>query len=138
MGYALIGYPHVAYLLALEWIGKIIVSPISLPFLLGSPEHRAAMLGLGSPSYSAPVILPEGLEWSAGTSHAMHDEAVLFSAAGGIFRKRVRAAAHSVQGFADMHRTYAALAPLLASNAAPTSLPRNVRLAAMRSWLRWN
>lgn len=55
VGYALVGYPHVAYLLALEWVGKLIVSPISQPFLLGSPEHEAAVRGLARPAYAEPV-----------------------------------------------------------------------------------
>lgn len=66
VGYAIVGYPHVAYMLALEWVGKLIVSPISQPFLLGSPEHKAVVLGLVSPPYSEPVVLPDGVTWYAG------------------------------------------------------------------------
>lgn len=128
VGYALVGYPHVAYLLALEWVGKLIVSPISQPFLLGSPEHKAAVLGLASPAYAEPVVLPEGLEWFSGScpsTHAAHS--VVWSVTGGMFRKRVRATAHTAEVFGSMHCVYAALERLLP--ACPlASLPRSTQL----------
>ena len=127
VGYAIVGYPHVAYVLALEWIGKLIVSPVSQPFLLGSPEHKAVVLGLVSPPYSEPVVLPLGVTWYAGSCSEV---AVICSSHGGVFRKRVRAEARSAEFFCQMHRTYTALAPLLAvgTEPAPAPLPRNVRL----------
>lgn len=129
VGYAVIGYPHTAYLLALEWIGKLIVSPVSQPFFVGSAEHRAAVLGLACPVYSEPVVLPDGLMWHAGSCAAMDAQSVLWSTTGGVFRKRVRAGAHSAETFGEMHRVYTALSPLLDDGALPTApLPRNVRM----------
>ena len=128
VGYALVGYPHVAYLLALEWVGKLIVSPISQPFLLGSPEHKAAVGGLACPAYTEPVVLPEGLEWFSGScpsTHAAHS--VLWSTTGGVFRKRVRAAAHTAEAFGSMHRVYAALEQMLPTCPLDV-LPHSTRL----------
>ncbi|KAL3895673.1 MAG: hypothetical protein SGPRY_013455, partial [Prymnesium sp.] len=46
IGYGLIGFPHIGYFVALEWIGKLFMTPVSKPFLLGSEDHRAAVEAL--------------------------------------------------------------------------------------------
>lgn len=46
VGYGLISFPHIGYFVALEWVGKLFMSPVSKPFLLGSEDHRAAVEAL--------------------------------------------------------------------------------------------
>lgn len=109
-------------------VGKLIVSPISQPFLLGSPEHKAAINALARPAYAEPVLLPEGLRWFSGSclsTHASHS--VLWSTTAGMFRKRVRASAHSAEAFGSMHRVYTAL-ELALPDCPLASLPHRARL----------
>jgi hypothetical protein len=46
VGYALVALAHVGYLVGVEWVGKLLVRPISQPFFLGSPQHTAAVKAL--------------------------------------------------------------------------------------------
>jgi hypothetical protein len=128
IGYALLGFPHVGYVLVLEWVGILIVSPITQPFLIGSPEHQAAMRDLPIHAYADPVTIPDGLEWHAGSCPDMENGAVVWSCSGGLFRKRIRAGAHNATGFGRIYRVYSTIAPLLAVGPSPAALPRNVRL----------
>jgi len=46
LAFALAAFPHVGYLLAVEWAGKLLASVVSEPFFLGSPAHKAAVARL--------------------------------------------------------------------------------------------
>ncbi len=141
-GYAIVAFPHVAYLLALEWVGKLLLSPLSQPFFLGSPQHAAAVAALPQPSYATPEVVDLAVvrPWlsvvgaprqkqqlpsaDGGLKHARNAWCVH----GGTFRKLVRGDARSGAGFAAMHAAYAALAATLPGAPAHLHLPRSVRL----------
>jgi hypothetical protein len=44
--FGLAAFPHVGYLLAVEWVGTLHVTVVSEPFFLGSPSHAAAIARL--------------------------------------------------------------------------------------------
>ena len=44
--FGLAAFPHVGYLLAVEWVGTLHVTVVSEPFFLGSPGHAAAIARL--------------------------------------------------------------------------------------------
>ena len=56
LGYGLAAFPHVGYLLAVEWIGKLFVSIVSQPFFLGSPEHKTAVAALPDIDFAPYVV----------------------------------------------------------------------------------
>ena len=56
VGFGLAAFPHVGYLVAVEWIGKLFVSVVSQPFFLGSPEHEAAIVALPDRDYRGDVV----------------------------------------------------------------------------------
>ena len=127
-GYALVAFPHVGYLLALEMVGKLLVSPLTQPFFLGSPQHAHAVGGLPQPPYAPPEVveLAEVQPWR--TSGGPRRDLSAWCVHGGVFRKFVRGDARSGEGFAAMHAAYAALAAALPAAPAHLRLPRSVRL----------
>jgi hypothetical protein len=61
--FVLLGFPHVGYFASVEWVGKALVAPASLPFFLGSAEHAAAAAALpaaprGSPAWEFDAAAP--------------------------------------------------------------------------------
>lgn len=40
-GYGVMGMADPCFIVALEWVGRLFVTPISIPFILESPEHKA-------------------------------------------------------------------------------------------------
>jgi hypothetical protein len=46
LGFGLLAFPHVGYLVAVEWAGKLFASVVSEPFFLGSAAHAAAVARL--------------------------------------------------------------------------------------------
>lgn len=70
IGYGLIGFPHVGYFMAVEWLGKLFMTPVTKPFLLGTADHKAAMEALPD------VCFDEFVEVSAtgGSWHHFHDD----------------------------------------------------------------
>ena len=46
VGYGLLALPHVGYIVAVEWVGVLFATPVTAPFFLGSPGHKAAVEGL--------------------------------------------------------------------------------------------
>ena len=113
LGFALVGFPHVAYYIALEWVGKLLVSLASAPFLIGSAAHAAAAAALPDTRFDAPQELVDAtLPWRTPASGGTTDRTA-WCVAGGVFRKLVRGDARSGERFASMHRAYVALAELL-------------------------
>jgi ABC-2 type transport system permease protein len=68
LGFAIVGFPHVAYIVALEWIGKLLVSPLShwawFVGYVGASVVRGLVVGLGvflvtvwfaPPAFAQPV-----------------------------------------------------------------------------------
>ena len=81
VGYGLVAFPHCGYLLGVEWVGKLLLYPISQPFFLGSEAHRAAIdalpdrvlsdcmeldvLGSSSPPWATyPAVGPVQVSWT--------------------------------------------------------------------------
>ena len=56
IGYGLAAFPHVGYIVAVEWIGLLFVSVVSQPFFLGSPEHKAAVAALPDHDYGPDKV----------------------------------------------------------------------------------
>jgi len=127
LGFALVGFPHVAYFISLEWVGKLLVAPASAPFFLGSAAHAAAAAALPDARYEDPSLLPGGLDWLT-PSDAAARERTSWCSAGGVFRKIVRGDARSGAGFAAMHRAYARLAAVLPDAPPGLHLVSSVRL----------
>ena len=129
LGFALVTFPHVGYIIALEWVGVLFVSPVSAPFFIGSAEHAAALAGLPDVSYTEPEVLDESLPWRtwsadvARGSRATRREAVSWSVAAGRFRKLVRADARSPARFRALYDAYERVAAL-AAEAAAAGAPR--------------
>eukprot|EP00170_Pyropia_yezoensis_P003516 contig_14670_g3526 len=46
VGYGVVSFPHCGYVVAVEWIGKLLVAPYSQPFFIGSELHKATVAGL--------------------------------------------------------------------------------------------
>jgi len=57
VGYGLVCFPHCAYFVAVEWIGKLFATPFSQPFFLGSDKHKEALAALPDILYKAFVDL---------------------------------------------------------------------------------
>ena len=127
--FALVALPHVAYYLALEWVGKVLVSPVSQPFFLGSPQHAAAAGALHQHPYTAPVALEvqaAGPLWL--TAPGDKREVSAWCVDGDTFRKLVRGDARSGEGFAALHAAYAVLAEALPRAPPSLRLPSSARL----------
>ena len=67
VGYALVAMAQCGYLVGAEWVGKLLLYPLSQPFFLGSPEHAAAVRALDTTPLradSAVVLSDEdGATW---------------------------------------------------------------------------
>jgi len=50
--FALAAFPHVGYLVAIEWAGKLLTSVVSEPFFVGSDAHAAAVARLPDCDFS--------------------------------------------------------------------------------------
>jgi len=46
VGFGVVSFPHCGYVVAVEWIGKLIATPYSQPFFIGSEQHKAAVAKL--------------------------------------------------------------------------------------------
>jgi hypothetical protein len=120
----------VAYFLALEWVGKLLVSPASLPFFLGSPQHAEAVAALPAQRYDPPEVLDLTIvqPWLTLARGDEKKELCAWCVHGGTFRKLVRGDARTGEGFAAMYAAYAALARLLPGAPPRLNLPTSVRL----------
>jgi hypothetical protein len=54
--FALAAFPHVGYLVVVEWVGKLLATVASQPFFLGSPEHKAAVERVPDRDFSHDVL----------------------------------------------------------------------------------
>jgi len=131
LGFALVAFPHVGYFIALEMIGKLLVSPASAPFFLGSAAHAEAAAALPDERFEDPrgIDGDGALEWltPAAAEGAARDRAA-WSKSGGVFRKLVRGDARSGAAFADMHRAYERLAEVLPGAPPALGLVPSARL----------
>lgn len=128
LGFAVVGYPYLAHLISLEWIGKLVVAPFSQPFVVGSDEHRAAVAALPTAPCAEPVRLNDDLEWRTPIEGPQRGR-VCWTVDGPFFRKLLRGDARSAAGFASMFRVYDRLSELLRTDATrPPALVPHVRL----------
>jgi uncharacterized membrane protein YgcG len=103
----------VAYIVALEWIGKLLVSPLSQPFILESEQHAAAVAGLPDVHYQEPVELGEvasDASWLYPGKDSSKPGMVSCHVGPDLFRKLVRGDARTAAQFARMARAYNTLA----------------------------
>ena len=117
-----------AQVMAVECLGKMLVSPFSQPFLLGSQQHVSAMAALPQPQFEAPLVLDLSVVKPWRTAPGARAELTSWCTAGGVFRKLVRGDARSGAGFAAMHAAYARLAAVLPHAPTPLRLPTSLRL----------
>lgn len=115
VGYGLVACSHVAYIVAIEWIGKLFVSVVSEPFFLGSDKHRGAIAALPDFNFEeACVDLNIGESKVASWSPAGADGPRIFWRAEGSdgddFFKIVMCKDTPTQFFENMFSVYAALA----------------------------
>ncbi len=138
VAYAIVAAGPMASFMAVEWVGKLFVSPISQPFLLNSREHQAAVAALRDLDYSEFVDVPldapvnEWRSYPPGQSSALVMWTVVPQA--GRFLKVIRCTAfdkHPMGGslrLRALHDTYASYtaawrdAAAAAAGAAPRSL----------------
>jgi hypothetical protein len=123
IGYGLAAFPHCGYLLGVEWIGKLLLYPISEPFFLGSDAHKAAVDALPD------VKLSECIELDLGESDAswacyppggpVQVSWTTVADVGGRFRKLIQCSAFDnhpsggMQCFRALYATYSAYSAAL-------------------------
>ena len=56
--YAIVAAGPMAFFMAVEWVGKLFLSPLSRPFLLNSHEHEEAVASLADLDYSEFIDVP--------------------------------------------------------------------------------
>jgi len=126
LGFALVTFPHVGYIVALEWIGVLFVSPVSAPFFVNSSEHAAAIRSLPDVTYEDPKTLDEQLvwhTWSVARPGLLRPEAVSWAVSRGRFHKLVCADARSPARFRELYDSYELLMGLKSdANIAPPAL----------------
>jgi len=113
IGYAALEYPWLGHYLAVEWVGKLLVSVASRPFFLGTEEHRAITAALPAPTYGAPKYLPARSHWTRGPKDiqwAVHD---------GCYYELIPATRYAGTEFAAMHAAYRHLATLKDDGTCP-------------------
>ena len=128
LGFALVGFPYVAHFIALEFVGRLLVSPMSAPFILGSAAHAAAAAALPDVHYDAPALLSEALDWRTPEDAALRNRVAWSIDEHGVFRKIVRGDARSGAEFGAMYRAYAKLAVILGTAPAHLHLPHYARM----------
>ena len=135
LGFAVVAFPHVGYLVALEWIGALFVSPVSAPFFLGGADHAAAVAALPDVHYEPPEELDDAaLCWRVADAPPVPVPALVsWSVAGGRFRKLLLSSARSPPRQRALHAAYERLAALHADAAASAppaleALKQGVRL----------
>ncbi len=58
LAYSLLGFAHVGYVVAVEWVGKLFMTAVSDPFALMSTKHTGVMSSLPKPEYAGKVAIP--------------------------------------------------------------------------------
>ena len=128
LGYALVAYPYMAQVMVIECLGKMLVSPFSQPFLLGSQQHVDVMATLPQPHFEAPLVLDLSVVQPWRTAKGERTELTSWCTVGGKFRKLVRGDARSGAGFATMYAAYTRLAEVLPQAPPGLRLPTSARL----------
>lgn len=128
LGYALVAYPYLGQVWAVECLGKMSFSPYSQPFLLGSQQHREVMATLPQPHFEPPLVLDLTVVQPWRTVPGKRQELTSWCTQGGMFRKLVRGDARSGAGFASMHAACARLAVVLPHAPPHLHLPTSLCL----------
>lgn len=130
LAFAIVGFPHTGYYIALEMVGKLLVSPASRAFLLRSAEHAAIASALPDPVFDEPRTIDETLPWvTPSDADDEHRDRVAWVVAGGVFQKIVRGDARSASDFVSLYAAYARLSELLPAAPRGLALPAFATLA---------
>ena len=133
IGYSIAAFPHCGYLLGVEWIGKLLLYPISEPFFLGSDAHKAAVDALPDIKLSECIELDLGesdVSWACyppGGPVQVSWTTVVDS--GGRFRKLIQCSAfdnHPSGGmkcFRALYATYSAYSAALQAHSQDDPRP---------------
>jgi predicted secreted protein len=115
-GFAVIGYPHMGYLLSLEWIGRVHVALASQFFIIGSSRHQSEVDKVRARTkdlYAGGTKeIPHHLVWttvSAAVVNGCYYRKVMWCKHEGRFFKRIRSSLHEPQVFRTMARVYTKL-----------------------------
>ena len=113
-GFALVGFPHVGYILSLEWIGRIHISVASTPFILGSKAHVDAVAALHDESYESPLEFDQktGAIWNTVVKDSPLYKKVSWRMDENHFRKILRFDCYKPDVVVHMARVYSRLEQL--------------------------
>ena len=129
--FGLTAFPHVGYLIAVEWVGKLLASIVSEPFFLGSLRHAEAVRALPDCDFSMAGYVDLRVDdvpvraWAAqpGSRPGVLWRAEAPPSDGGneaaCFFKIVRGEAFDAAHFRRMHAAYARLAEVWRDVADP-------------------
>ena len=140
--FALAAFPHVGYIVAVEWAGKLLTSVVSEPFFVGSDAHAAAVARLPDCDFSGDYLdidvdsvrVAAWPDEAPGTGRRAaviwRVEAPEAGAADGSFFKILRGAAFSAAFFRRVSAVYARYAAARAGAAGAASPPPPALLPA--------
>jgi hypothetical protein len=119
-GFAVIGYPHVGYILSVEWIGHFHVALASLSFIIGSDLHISEVKKISDRAkglYKAnrQKTLPADLIWTKipnTVAEGKYYDKVMWCKHKGRFLKRIRSQMYEASVFQNMARVYTKLESL--------------------------
>jgi len=75
VGYGVVCFPHCGYIVAVEWVGKLLATPYSQPFFVGSKEHKVAVAGLPDVDFHEFIgVNMENIKW-----HSMSNRLVCWT-----------------------------------------------------------
>ena len=128
--FCLAAFPHVGYLIAAEWVGKLFLCAASEPFFLGSPAHAAAVARLpDSDLAAARVDVPaDGVAVAVWPAEEGRQPGVLWrtqppapgdAGDAALFFKIIRAGAFPPSFFRGLAAAYVGLAAACADEADP-------------------
>ena len=133
IGYSIAAFPHCGYLLGVEWIGKLLLYPISEPFFLGSDAHKAAVDALPDIELSECIELDLGgsdVSWACyPPGGPVQVSWTTVADAGGRFRKLIQCSAfdnHPSGGmkcFRALYATYSAYSAALQAHSPDDPRP---------------
>lgn len=72
VGYGVVSFPHCGYVVAVEWIGKLLATPYSQPFFIGSEQHKASVAALPDICYNQFITVNfKDIKWDSRCSRSV-------------------------------------------------------------------